>query len=298
MERTPTKNNTPSTQLQHYGSDPMLNAYSDTSNSDNSAHIAKRVKRKFDICPVDQNTKLDELKSLILESNKQHESKYKSLSAAIDTLITQNTEIQKSVEFMSQKYDEVLCQLDTLQHVNKQNQAHITLLESKIDILERNSKTSSLEIRNIPKSDNEKKETLLNLIANVGSVLEQDINHSDIRDVFRMKTKEGSIGPIVVDFTTIAKKENLITACRKFNKINKDRPLNTSNIHCPGPSRPIYLQESLTKKAAHLHYLAREFKKAHQYHGCWTSYGKIYLRKRDGAPALRIDSEEDLNKLK
>ncbi|XP_073944742.1 uncharacterized protein [Choristoneura fumiferana] len=317
MERTPTKIDTSTSQLQHYGSDPTLNMPHDTSNSDNLAYITKRVKRRIDILPADSadnDSKMDELKALILESNRQSDAKYQSLTAAISTLITQNTEIQKSVEFMSKKYDEVLAQLNTLEHVNKQYKSQITSLESKLEILERNSKSSSLEIRNIPKSETEKKDSLFGLITSLGNALDLEINRSDIRDVFRMKTKEGSTGgapklfmrvnmdpstgPINVEFTTIAKKDGLVMACRNYNKINKLQPLNTTNINCTGPPRPIYIQDSLTRKAKHLHYLARAFKKTYQYHGCWTSYGKVYLRKYEGAPAIIIDSKEDLAKLK
>lgn len=293
MPPTPT-NSTASSDTEH-------NLDTDYSNldPDSLTNITRRVKRKFDSCPKDSNSNLvEEIKLLILESNKQQNAKFKSLSVAMESMITQNTEIQKSIEFMSNKYDEVLSKLNTLQQENNEYKAQITSLELKLELQERNSRASCVEIRNIPKTEAEKKETLLSLVKSVGNALEENIHDSEIRDVYRIKTKENIAGSIIVEFTTIAKKENLIKASRTFNKNHKEQPFSTTHIQHKGPRKLIYIAESLTKKAQHLHYLARQFRKTHQYHGCWTSYGKIYLRKEERSAAILIASEADLTKLK
>lgn len=306
MKRTPTKPVNRSPLRQHFGSDPTLNLDTDNADSDGPANVTRRVKRKIDplpssLRPENSNPNLEEIKSLILESNRQQDAKFNSLNAAMTSVMSQNAEIHKSIEFMSQKYDDLLSKMNTLQHENNEYKSRITTLESKLEHLERNSKAScveNVEIRNVPKSETEKKDTLLNLVKNVGSALQENIQDSDIRDIYRIKTKESTVGSIVVEFTTIGKKDNLIKACRTYNKNYKDQPFSTAQINYSGPCKPIYIAESLTKKAQHLHYLARQFKRTHKYHGCWTSYGKIYLRKEERSPAILIDSEADLKKLK
>lgn len=292
MERTPTKSITRLPTLQHSASDPALNK----STKENHSNITRRVKRKCEI--LSENNSMDELKDLIIKSNKKQDAKFEALSSSLNSVLAQNAEIHKTVEFISQKYDDLLLKLDSLQCENNRYKTQIITLENKLELIERNSKASVVEIKNIPKPQTEKKDTLQSLVKNIGSVLELSIQDSDIRDVFRLKTKEGTNGPIVVEFTTVSKKENLLKACKTFHKENKDHPLSTQTINHPGPSMPIYVTESLTKRAKHLFYLARLFKKDHHYHGCWTSYGKIYLRKQDGSPAIQISNEDDLAKLK
>lgn len=301
MERTPTKSLTAFQLSQHSASVPSLNTSAEETNSDFFSNITRRVKRKCNIVSADSNcntANMDELKELIIKSISKQDAKFESLSSAMTSLLAQNEEIHKSVEFMSQKYDDLVTKLDTLQRENRDYKSQVATLETRIELLERNTKVSAVEIKNIPKSTNEKKDTLQSLVKNVGNVLEINIQDSDIRDIYRIKTKEGQSGPIIAEFSTVTKKDQLLKAARNYNKVNKEQPLNTLHLHHPGPSMPIYMAESLTKKAKHLHYLARQFKKDYHYHSCWTSYGKIYLRKQDGAPAIHIATEEDLVKLK
>lgn len=295
MERTPTKAFTPLQSMQHSASDPALNKSVEVSNTENNSNITRRVKRKWDI--PKESINMDEIKDLLIASNKKQDEKFETLTAAMNSVLSQNAEIHKSVEFISQKYDELLTKLDSLQRENNDCKAHIKTLESKLELLERSSIVSAVEIKNIPKPATEKKDYLQDMVKSVSNVLDLNIQDSDIRDVYRVKTRDGSNGPIIVEFTTVAKKQNLIKACKNFNKHNRDQPLCTQHINHPGPTMPIYLGECLTKKAKHLHYLARSFKKERHYHGCWTSYGKIYLRKQDGSPAIQIATEDDLAKL-
>lgn len=112
-----------------------------------------------------------------------------------------------------------------------------------------------------------------------------------------MKGKPQS--PIIVNLNSTLKKGNIITAARTFNKNKKpvDR-LNTSSLKMDGPATPIYVAESLTKKAKHLHYLARIFAKDYKYESCWTSYGKVYIQRNKEESRILIDGEETLEKLK
>ncbi|XP_013146619.1 PREDICTED: uncharacterized protein LOC106109570 [Papilio polytes] len=84
----------------------------------------------------------------------------------------------------------------------------------------------------------------------------------------------------------------------KFNKNNSNNKLNTEHLQIKGPKIPIYFSENLSTKTKRLYYLAREFAAYEKYKFCWTTHGKVYLRKEEGTPLYRINSEEDINKLK
>lgn len=165
MERTPPNSFTPLQHTQYSASDSALNTSVEAINSEYSTNITRRVKRKCETRPEGNNmSNVDQIKELILMSNKKQDEKFETLSVALNSVISQNAEIHKSVDFMAQKYDELLAKLDTVQRENSAYKAHIVTLESKIEVLERNSKVSAVEIKNILKSATEKKESLYGLV--------------------------------------------------------------------------------------------------------------------------------------
>ncbi|KAL4719708.1 hypothetical protein ACJJTC_007897 [Scirpophaga incertulas] len=170
-------------------------------------------------------------------------------------------------------------------------------LENKIEQLERKSRASTIEIRNIPKQNLENKMLLRSMVKKVGEVIEQSISDSDIQDVYRLKTKNESTNHIIVNFTTISCKDGFMKQCRFYNKTNMDNKLNTSHLNLSGPPKPLYIDESLTSLGKKITYYARQFIKDNNYHSAWSSFGKIFVRKSQDSPAVRIDCEQDLKKL-
>ncbi|KAI8426007.1 hypothetical protein MSG28_004983 [Choristoneura fumiferana] len=191
---------------------------SEINSADNLNKITRRVKRKLTCQPWTAMTPfLPEIKQLFSDYCQKQDAKFDALTTSLASVISQNTEIKKSMEFISHKYDELVSKLADLQQENKSFKDKITSLEQQIEYSERKSRATSLEIRNIPKIQ--------------------------------------------------------------------------------GPSKPIYIAEFLTPKAQHLFYLARQYKKTHEYATSWTSYGKVYIRLRDGAPAILIESDKDIGLL-
>lgn len=102
----------------------------------------------------------------------------------------------------------------------------------------------------------------------------------------------------MVEFTTVLKRDSLLSALKKFNKgRNGSDKLNTGHLHIKGPTNPIFVSESLTFKTKKLFHMARECAKSRGYSYCWTSNGVVYLRKKDNMPQIRIANESDLNNL-
>ncbi|KAJ8704289.1 hypothetical protein PYW08_013013 [Mythimna loreyi] len=227
----------------------------------------------------------------------QQNTKLEKVMESLLTIKDQNHEIQKSMNFLSSKYDEMLEKLHNLENKNKSYEQKIESLEIKIEQLERNSRSSSIEIRNIPKLETENKLVLRTLVQRVGDVIDQPLSNSDLQDVYRLKTKNGTKNHIVVNFTSTLYKDDFIKQCRNYNKKNRDNKLNTSHLQLPGPPKPVYVDESLTNLGRRLAYLARQFVVDNNYHSTWNSYGKIFIEKTQDSSALRIDCEHDLKKL-
>lgn len=242
-----------------------------------------------------QSSLMMEMRKMFEDLKQQQESRFASISSQIKS---QNTEIQKSIEFMSQKYDEAVGKLESLQVDFDKSQEYVKTLENKVDLLEKNARITTVELRNIPKSPTENKATLYNYVKKAGEKLSFKITDLDIKSVYRTRNKNTTPGPIIAEFTTTSTKDNLIKYAREYNKQNSNNKLNTTHLDVAGPSRPVYISEHLTYKASRLYFLARELAKDLNFSYCWTMNGQVYLRKKDGAPIIRINNESDILKLR
>ncbi|CAH0728544.1 unnamed protein product, partial [Brenthis ino] len=175
-----------------------------------------------------------------------------------DTITQQNKEIQTSLEFLSARYDEIHGKLESLEAERKTHLAYIQSLEDKVENLENRSNSASLEIRNIPVKASENKTDLTNVIVNTGLVLQTSIQPSDIRNIYRVNTKS-NIKPIIVEFTTVAMKENILKLTKTYNKNHSSKKLSTKDLHFEDPQKPVYISESLTHKTRRLFSLSRQF---------------------------------------
>lgn len=279
----------------HYGSDSDLNLSSTgTARHDSMINFSKRVKRRLADTPGCTDDLLSEFKQMFEELHSSQESRFTALNSSIGTLIEQNSEIKKTVETMSSQYDALVTKFEALEKDNQLYKARIKSLETKIDILERDSKSTSIELRNIPKPDDENKQSLFTIIKNIALALGSvpQIQDTEIRDIFRTKTKA-----IVVNFTTTTTKENLVQRYKDYNKEKRqsNQPsLNTSTLNLPGPNKTVFLSEALTTKARRIFYFTRELVKNRKIVATWTSYGKVYIRKEEGQPPVRVSDEGEL----
>lgn len=199
---------------------------------------------------------------------------------------------------MSSKYDDFLQKISTLEKERKEDKILIKELEEKLEVSERKSRGAGIEIRNIPKHNGETKENLCNEIMQLGNTLSVNIDCSNIRDVYRLKSKDAS-NPVVVDLTSVLLKDKILKAVKSFNKTRaKGEKLNTTHLNDSYQSKPLYISETLTHKTQRLYFLARQFKKSHGFDFCWTTNGFVYLKKTEDSSHIRINHDTDLDKLR
>lgn len=235
-----------------------------------------------------EQTDFDEFKNTILDV-------LKTLQTTVSEIKEQNIKLQESVEFTAHKYDEIITKIKDIEDSRKEDKRYIRVLEDKIDRLEQQSRATSIEIRNLPKKNGENKQDLLNTLGDVCKVIKLPCQESDIKDIFRNNIKN-STSTVIVEFNTVKQKENVLKYLKKFNKDNITNKLNSNHLKMQGPKVPIYFSENLSSKIKRLFYLSREFAAKEKFKFCWTTHGKVFLRKDEGTPLCHIDSE-DLNKL-
>ncbi|CAH0720338.1 unnamed protein product, partial [Brenthis ino] len=260
------------------------------------SNITERKKRKFDGAVSNSSEKIN--RTMFAAFSNKQESYYEDLMSKMNSIIEQNVELKKSVEMMSEKYDEFLSRITTLEAEKREDRKLIQQLEDKIELLERSTRATGIEIRNVPKTEGETKDDLCGLVMNLGQSLNLDFTQTDLKDVHRFKTK-GNSSPIHVNFTSVIAKEKVMNGIKTFNK-NKDKSekLNTTHLKIKHVKQPVYISECLTYKTQKLYYLARTQHKNYGYSFCWTSRGVVYLRKKTGDPQIRVNSEADFEKLR
>lgn len=129
----------------------------------------------------EQDNKLSKLAADMSELKRQNSNIQKS-----------NSEIEKSIEFMSLKYEEFNKHLENLEKERSENRKCILDLEKKLQDLQGFSRSSAIEIRNVPMAENESYENLTSLVCDLGKLVKAGINPADIRDLYRLPSKPGT----------------------------------------------------------------------------------------------------------
>lgn len=248
--------------------------------------------------PRDDSQDLKDLFADMFRSWKlDQDIKHNIMLSTLEEIKSQNADIRCSMEFMSSKFEDMTQRISLLEMERKKDQEYIQSLENKLDTLERNQKLASIEIRGVPQSEGETKTQLVDLVRSAGKSLNVPLNSADIRDVYRTKSKPGANKHIVVDLNSVVVKNDVINAVKSFNKDKSKSKFSTTSLGLVGTSKPVYISEYLSPKTKRLYHLARAFAASNKFAYCWTSYGRVYMRQRERGPLIRIDTEEDLNKI-
>lgn len=267
--------------------------------------LSQRHKRQREPSEEDFSSFKKEIKAMLDDWKDSQTSLMNKLISEIADIKTQNSEIkltnediQRSMTFLNDQYENFKVKVESLEKERKQHLTQIASLESKIEDMERNSKSSTIEIRNvlIPK-ERETKDDLCNIVQKTCQALKVNVQQSTIRDVYRIKNKSGK-GTIIAEFTSVLLKNEVIQGVKLHNKEHSQQRLTSADIGLPGLITPVYVSEALTNKGRRLFFLARDIAKTQEYKFCWTRNGIIYLRKSVNAPHIEIKEESQLMSLR
>lgn len=164
--------------------------------------------------------------------------------------------------------------------------------------MQRIAKLSAIEIRNVPISAQpETKSDLCNIVYETCKVINVNVQQNAIRDVFRLNGKSGK-GTVVAEFASVIVKNDVVRGVKTYNKQHPAQRLNSAALGFRGQANLIYVSEGLTNKGRRLFYLARDLAKTGDYKFCWTTSGKIYLRKNTDSPHIEVKDETQLLSLR
>lgn len=207
-------------------------------------------------------------------------------------------ELEKSQSFIAQQYEEIknmkntieraasfteqVSQIECEQHEQK---SELKILKNRINLLEQYSRRTCIELNQVKQRSNEDVNDIVLQIANACAIT---MSKDDIEAAHRLKTNPGKTPGIIVRFKSRQKANEFIERKRTY--------ITNEKITQQGNDR-IYICESLSPFYRELLWKAKCKAKACNFTFVWWKGASIYARKMTGSPAIKILSEEDLNKI-
>lgn len=241
----------------------------------------------------------EEVKTLISSLMSPQQEEIKKIYPTLMEIKTTNNSIESAMANLTVQNEELKHKIDLLEVQAKKDRDYITILEDKIEDLQRSSRKSNFEIKNVPKMANETQEDLIKMTLILSNEVGSNIVKTDISDIFRLQNKRNSSksGPIIVELTSTIRKTDFLKKSRYFNRKHNEKLCAKHLGFKTAEYTPIYISDQLTTKGARLHFLARDLAKSNQYKYCWTAYGKVHVKKDDHSPTIIIKSESQVHNL-
>lgn len=210
-----------------------------------------------------------------------------------------NLNIENSIALLMSKNEELTKRVEQLEIEKKKDYEYMYILENRLEDIQRTNRKNNIEMKNVPKGKTETKEDLMDMVVRLGKSIDCNINQSDVKDIYRVRgKKEGQTNtPIIVEFSSTILKANVLKMSKARNIKHKGKLCAKHIGFTKNEDTPIFVAEQLTIKGSRLHYLARDLAKSKDYKFCWTSYGRVHVRRNESSPIITIHSEDQVNKL-
>lgn len=241
----------------------------------------------------------DEMKAMMTSLFGTQQKELQKITATQKEIQQTNLNIENSISFLTSQNEEFKNKIELLEGQAKEDRRYISVLESKIEDLQRENRKTNFEIKNVPKQERETKEDLIEMVLCLSKNIDCSINKTDIKDIYRVRGKRenASNTPIIVETGSTLLKTDVIKMCKNFNIKHKSKLCAQHLGLRSAGNTPIFVSDHLTAKGSRLHFLARDVAKSKAYKFCWTSYGKVYLRKDENSPIIQIVNESQAHNL-
>lgn len=274
-------------------SDPYLSQSESNLQDTPSRFVSFRGKRKRE---TEINSEFvhfkEEMKEMFKSLLNDHINEIKKVNLTL-------SEIKDSMHFLSAQNEELKNKIVTLEQNTKKDKEYILTLEDKMENLQRENRKANIQIHNVPRINKETTEDLIGMVLNLSKEIDCKIDRSEIRDIYRIRNKRDDKAhmPVIIETSSTMLKTSFLKMCKAYNIKRKDKLCAKHLGHTKNEDTPIFVSEQLTAKASRLFFLARDLVKAKKYKFCWTSFGKVYLRKDEDSSIITITSEPQIQKL-
>lgn len=259
---------------------------------------AKKDIQPNDLLREQLNDFREEMRQLMTFFATTQKSELSDMNSTLKEVQKSNNNIENSIEFLASQNEELKNRITALENKAQDDRQYILFLENKVEDLQLVSRKANFELKNVPKKENESKDDLIEMIACLSKTVNCEIAKNDIRDIYRVRGKpEQKNTPIIVETQSALLKADFLRMTKSFNVRNKHKICAKHLGFKTREETPIYVSEHLTAQASRLFFLARDLRKTKGYKFCWTSYGKVYVRKSEQSPVVVIKSENQVHQL-
>ncbi|XP_052119921.1 uncharacterized protein LOC127748836 [Frankliniella occidentalis] len=212
-------------------------------------------------------------------------------------------ELKNSVDFMSSKYDEVLCKVADLQNQNAEQAATLDLLKTENEEKEKVIEELKIRMReaeqyarnrNIEISGVEfiKEENLITVMENLAEQLQIRFKENEIDVIHRVPSRYNGTRPpkIIVQFTT-RKERDFWLKHKKYASVFSNDITNGQSVS------QVYLDKHLTAEWKHLLWQSKQVGRPKGYKIFWHQDSKICVKKNINEEPIIIRTAQDLQKL-
>lgn len=237
------------------------------------------LNKMFNKLSADQEIKFKQMNDTIKELSDQNKNiilTNKILEETLNKNIKLNEDLKKSIQLISTEQQETIVRIE--------------YLEEQLENIQRQKLSSTLEINNLPKTD---KEDLFDVINKIHISLGLTVEKEEVTKAYRIVASKNNT--VLIQYKHDSVRNDVLKAVKNYNKKNVGKGFNTKNVDTNWNDGILYFSESLTQRARHILYAARNFKKTFNYKYCWTAKGKIFLKKLEGFPAIQVKSVEQIN---
>lgn len=184
-----------------------------------------------------------------------------------------------------------------LQAENLRVQKELGTLGNRLSSMEKMTRNQNLEIQAVPESRNENTLALFRNLCNTIKLPIEDSQIHSCRRVAKINATSDRPRNILVSLINPRLRDNVLSACQRFNKAHKDDALNTTHLGLPVERRRIYVNEHLSADCKALHAAARKLAAEKKYKFVWVKYGRVYVRKDEVSGCILVKNMDTLNKL-
>lgn len=248
-------------------------------------------------CETSLDHKFDAFKQELLD-------KLASEFASLRTELSAVHDLQTSVDFMSAQYDDLKKIIETQNEIIKnlkfdkdQLASTVSVLQSRLNNIEQMSRDCNVEVQCVPEH---RSENIVQTVIQMASVISLPLHESEIQACHRVaKMNKDSRRPrsIIIKLPNVRRRDDLLAAVQKFNKLHPGDKLNSSHLGIGGDKQPVFLTEHLSPANKALHAATRIEARKMNFKFVWIRNGKIYIRKNETSPPHLISSIETLSKL-
>ncbi|XP_077990997.1 uncharacterized protein LOC144453647 [Glandiceps talaboti] len=226
--------------------------------------------------------------------------KLEYISQEISSLKHGQTTLTTSMDFINEKFENLLYRISELEETNKNLEKTNTELRNRITTLEidanqqnQYSRRNNLEISGIPERENENTDDItLSVLRNINpgiSIDDIDVTHRIGKVQSPTLPHTARHRPIIVAFTNRRSRNAIYDQRRKIKDIS------TENLGYSTKNN-IYINENLCPAARQLQGKVNNARKKSGYRYLWTHNGRIYIKRDQQARSITISNEADIAK--